>query len=496
MRKHSKEERASRIDMLADLFAFGRDILDYKMLTGLHLEWFQALLENQFLLLLAPRGHLKSTVATTCYTLWRLVKNRNLRILIIAETQGIARKLLDGIKQHIMLNECFRNLFGAWDTNAAKWTEDSISVPRSRVVKEPSITCGGVLGNLVSLHNDLIILDDTVSNGNSYTPGQREKLMDWFTSVILPALEPDGQLCLVGTRWHQQDMYGHILNSAGFGHWKKIVLKAEWRDDEGNHHILFPERFSVEKLKQMREMMGIASYSLQMMNDISPAESEFKVEWLRASRYDKRPEDMNVYFGVDLAAGSKESHSRFGYVVIGIPRGEKDAYVLDARREHIEFPEQVKTIKRLCRIWRPTLVSIENNAYQASLLQVLRVDDETARLPIRGITTTGDKQRRIRSLAVLFENGAIRLPQSLPDLEEELLNFPRGRDDLLDALYLSLQAANEMRVEPRIVFTDDDSFWNPYPDGTELYDCRHCGAVNKASFEICKLCRKPLRKTG
>ena len=203
MRKYPKKERTSRIDMLADLFAFGRDILDYKMLTGLHLEWFQALLENQFLLLLAPRGHLKSTVATTCYTLWRLVKNRNLRILIIAETQGIARKLLDGIKQHIMLNERFRSLFGAWDTNAAKWTEDSISVPRSRVVKEPSITCGGVLGNLVSLHNDLIILDDTVSNGNSYTPGQREKLLDWFTSVILPALEPDGQLCMVGTRWHQ-----------------------------------------------------------------------------------------------------------------------------------------------------------------------------------------------------------------------------------------------------------------------------------------------------
>ena len=60
--------------------------------------------------------------------------------------------------------------------------------------------------------------------------------------------------------------------------------------------------------------------------------------------------------------------------------------------------------------------------------------------------------------------------------------------------FLSLQAANEMRVEPRIVFTDDDSFWNPYPDGTVLFDCTYCGAVNKASSEICKLCRKPLRK--
>ncbi len=446
---------APPLDPLADLFAFSRDVLDYKLLTGLHLEWFQALMENQFLLLLAPRGHLKSTVATTCYPLWRLAKNPGLRILIIAETQGIARKLLDAIKQHITLNDAFRKRFGTWDANAAKWTEDSITIPRNRVVKEPSLACGGVLGNLVSMHNDLIILDDVVSNTNSYTPGQREKLLDWFTSVILPSLEPEGQLCIVGTRWHQQDLYGHILTSPGFNHWRKIVQRAEWKDEGGAKRVLYPERFSERKLDELRSMMGINSYSLQMLNDVSSTESEFRVEWLRSCRYTERPQEMNVYVGVDLAAGSKESHSRFGYVVIGIPKGDKDAYVLDAHRDHIQFPEQVKTIKRLCRIWKPTLVCIEANAYQQSMLQVLRVDEETSQLPIRGITTTGDKQRRIRSLAVLFENGALRLPDNLPDLEEELLNFPRGKDDLLDALYLSLQAVHEMRVAPRISFADD-----------------------------------------
>lgn len=88
-------------DPLDDLFAFSRDVLDYPLLTGLHIKWFQALLENPYLMLLAPRGHLKSTVVTGCYPLWRLARNPNLRILIVAETQGIARKLLDCIKQHL-----------------------------------------------------------------------------------------------------------------------------------------------------------------------------------------------------------------------------------------------------------------------------------------------------------------------------------------------------------------------------------------------------------
>jgi len=479
-------------DPLTDLFVFSKDVLGHTLLTGLHLEWFSALLENQFLLLLAPRGHLKSTVATTCFPLWRLAKNRNLRILIIAETHGIARKLLDGVKQHILLNELFRKLYGSWDLNAARWTEDSVTIPRSRVAKEPSIACGGVLGNLVSMHNDLIVLDDVVSNTNSYTPGQREKLLDWLTSVILPALEPNGQLVTVGTRWHQLDLYNHILTAPGFESWKKIIQQAIWKDDVGKTHILFPERFSEKKLDEMRRMMGVSSFSLQMLNDVAAAESAFKPELLRACRYTERPQNMNVYVGVDLASGSKEAHSRFGHVVIGIPMGSKDAYVLAAQREHIQFPEQVKAIKRIHRIWKPTLMAVESNAYQASLLQVLRVDPETARLPIRGIVTQGEKERRISSLAVLFENGALRLPDGLQDLEEELLNFPRGRDDLLDALYLSLQAVNEMQVIPRIRYVEDLDY-EIFPEGTILRDCPHCDSANIASSGKCRICGRVLK---
>lgn len=484
------------LDPLEDLFTFSRETLGYDLLSGLHLKWMEALLHEQFLMLLAPRGHLKSTVATTCFPLWRLAQNRNLRVLIIAETLGMARKMLDAIKQHLVMNEKFRSRYGTWDTNASKWTEDSVIVPRTKIFKEPSLACGGVLGNLVSMHNDLIILDDVVSNTNSYTPGQRQKLLDWFASVILPALEPEGQLIVVGTRWHQMDLYGHILEGSGFGHWNKIVQRAEWKDEQGNRQLLFPERFSPAKLDELRGAMGTASYSLQLLNDVACQESEFKIEWLRSCRYTEWPKDQAIYIGVDLASGSKESHSRFGYVVIGIPRGDKDAYVLDAHRDHIQFPEQVKVIKRLCRIYKPVLMGIENNAYQQSLLQVLRVDEETSRLPIRGITTTGDKHRRIRSLAVLLENGAIRLPDNLPDLEEEFLHFPRGNDDLLDALYISLQGVQEMRVQPRIYYAGDEQNWDPAAPQVELIDCWNCDATNKAARETCFMCRKRLRRTG
>ncbi|MFH1723795.1 MAG: hypothetical protein ABII00_04135 [Elusimicrobiota bacterium] len=442
---------------LWDLYVFAKRVLGYEQITKVHLDWFKELLENQCLLLLAPRGHFKSAAVTNAYALWRIAQDHALRILIVNETLINARKFLGVIKEHILTSERFRDRYGAWDMAASKWTEDSITIPRNRVLKEPSISVGGVLGNLVSLHNDLVILDDPVSNKNSTTPHQRQKLLNWFTNVILPAMEPNAQLVVVGTRWHTQDLYGHILENPGFAHWKKIIQAAEWKDENGRRQILFPERFTERKLDQLKGTMGTASYYCQMLNDVSGQEgSDFKIEWLRTCRYTEQPKDMAVYVGVDLAAGSKESHSRFAYVVVGIPRGDKDAYILDAYRAHIKFPEQVKTIKRICARYKPTITGIEANAYQQSMIQVLRVDPETSRLPIRGIFTSGDKQRRIRGLAPLFENGALRLPDNLLDLEEELLHFPMGSDDLLDALWLAMQSVHEQRMEPRISFTDED----------------------------------------
>ncbi|MBI4676111.1 MAG: hypothetical protein HY748_00845 [Elusimicrobia bacterium] len=444
---------------LWDLFVFARRVLGYEQVTKLHLAWFKALLENQFLLLLAPRGHLKSTVCTTCYPLWRLAQNADLRILIVNETLINARKMLGGIKEHILANERFRERHGAWDMAASKWTEDSVVIPRTRILKEPSLSAGGVLGNLVSLHNDLIILDDPVSNKNSETPHQRQKLLNWFKNVILPALEPDGQLVCVGTRWHDQDLYGHILEDPGFNHWTKIVQAAEWKDENGERRLLLPERFTPGKLDELKGTMGTSSYYCQMLNDVSGQEgSDFKAAWIDSGRYDVRPENLTVYAGIDLAITSGEKGSSFAYCVLGKDKAGV-LYVLDAYRDKIAFVEQLMAVKRIKKHHDPAAIMIETNAYQAAFPEALRMDEETRRLPIFTNTTTGDKQARLRGLAPLFQRGDIRLPRSggigVGLLEDELLHFPQGSNDLLDALYFAVQALEEQRLQPRIIFAED-----------------------------------------
>jgi predicted phage terminase large subunit-like protein len=112
------------------------------------------------------------------------------------------------------------------------------------------------------------------------------------------------------------------------------------------------------------------------------------------------------------------------------------------------------------RYYHPRLITVEINGFQAAFPESLRTDPETRLLPLRGVTTQGDKQARLRGLTPLFESGAIRLPRPgtgswVGQMEQELLQFPHTTDDLLDALWLALQGVQMQRVEPKIVYAED-----------------------------------------
>ncbi|MBI4397406.1 MAG: phage terminase large subunit [Elusimicrobia bacterium] len=445
----------SHEDRLAELFFFARELLGYNQLTELHLSWFDTLIRHKHLLLLAPPGHYKSTVCTIVYPLFRLAEDCNLRALIVNEVLENSKNFLREIKGHIQQNEKFRDKYGHWNLSADTWTEERILIPRTEIRKEPSIAVASVLGTVVSIHPSLIIVDDPCSNRNTQTPHQRQKVITWFQRDLLPRLDHGGQIIVVMTRWHTEDMAGWIMGNPGFEDWKVINLAAEWADEEGRHHVLFPQKFNKEDLAKHRARLGTGAYNCLFLNNPCSLEgADFKAAWIESCRYDRLPEDLTIFAGVDLAIGRKESNARFATCVIGIDK-LGDAYILDAYRDRIGFPEQLKAVKRLNRLHHPRLICIESNGYQAAFAESLRTDPETRLLPIREVMTQGDKDARIRGLSPLFENGAIRLPRQCPDLEEELLSFPSGTKDLLDALWIALQGVQMQRTEPRIAYAED-----------------------------------------
>lgn len=445
---------------LLDLFRFARDVLGFKDLTKFHLGWYLELLRNRFVLLLSPRGHLKTSAVSTAYVLWRLTQNRNLRVLILNEVLGNAKDILSAIKEHTA-QERFRELYGRWDTLGNTWTAEKILIPRDKILKEPSISVAGVMGTIVSQHVDLIVIDDPQGERNSASPMQRKKVLSWFQKTVLPILEPDGQIVICMTRWNRDDLAGVIKSDPGFANWKVIEQRAEWTDEQGNRRILFPERFPAAELDRIRGNMGSVAYRTQMLNDTAGQEdSAFRLEWIESGRFDRVPDNLRAYAGIDLAISERKGASKFAYCVIGLDEAGT-AYVLDAFRGQIGVVDQIVHAKRVHKVYNPVLIVAEATGYQGVFGQLLRVDPEARRMPLKMLSVTDPKEARISGLAPLVESGAIRLPRPdyakwVSQLEEEFIEFPTGDDDMLDALVLALRAVNKQRIVPSIRYAGDN----------------------------------------
>lgn len=203
---------ATRRRCRASLFATAKVLLGFKDITKFtHGEMIQAL-ESETLrkLIVMPRGTFKSSISSVAYPIWRLMNNPNLRILLDSEVYTNSKNFLREIRAHVQ-SDAFIELFGDWKSE--NWNEAELTIaPRTRPVKEASITCSGIGAVKVGQHYDLIIADDLNSHNNSLTTEGCEKVKTHY-KMSLAILDPGGVYVVVGTRYNQNDLIGHIIEN-------------------------------------------------------------------------------------------------------------------------------------------------------------------------------------------------------------------------------------------------------------------------------------------
>lgn len=132
-------------------------------------------------LICVPRGSLKSSLGCVAYPIWLLINNPDLRILIDSELFSNSATFLREIKQHLT-SEYFNLVFG--ETKTKTWNEDEIIIKqRTKILKEPSITVGGVGTTRVGQHYDCLHPNTKVLTSNGYIEAKYLKQkMRVFTS--------------------------------------------------------------------------------------------------------------------------------------------------------------------------------------------------------------------------------------------------------------------------------------------------------------------------
>lgn len=210
--------------------------------------------EREFILINTPPEHAKSTTITTNYVTYRICEDPNIRIIIVSQTQEMAKKFLRGIKDRLSSpNPNYRKLQidfapdGGFAANAASWTADSIYVSsdlRDSGEKDPTVQALSIGGHIYGSRADLIILDDCVTGKNAH---EYQKQMDWLQREVYNRLSYPGGVCLlVGTRLAPVDLYGEIVKDEYYGEetspWTYLSQPAvlEFDEDPNKWKTLWP----------------------------------------------------------------------------------------------------------------------------------------------------------------------------------------------------------------------------------------------------------------
>jgi len=407
---------------------------------------------------LAPRGYGKSTILTIARAIFEILRNPNIRILIASNTQLQAEVFLREITSHLALNERLISTFGRFEGDH-KWdTREIIVAPRTSPAKESTITCVGVGGPVASRHYDLIICDDIVDEETARTEVQREKVRTWYYKTLLPCLEPDGRIFLVGTRYHYLDLYGHLLKNELAD--KHQIIRAIAPDGT----TPWPEKFSLEWLERRKEQTGSIIFASQYQNDTELMKGEiFREEWFRFYEDEPDWEAMDFWIGCDPAATKadvlltgRKAESDYWTIVVGARKKdsqgeyERHVYVKELWRARCTKQEYIDELRRKVERYQPQRVLIETVAAQEYLAQ-----DVEKFTSVQRVDRTKDKVSRAYWVQAFFENAQVLFPpkhlQTRPEmwqaLEEELILFPSAEhDDLFDGLETMMQGAVGERV--------------------------------------------------
>lgn len=414
----------------------------------------------------APRGHAKSTGVThTCTLALVLFRIRDFGV-IVSDTEGQASKFLKDIATEIEENDDIKRDFAI--KGFIKNTETEIEVEfldgsrfciiakgseqKVRGLKWRNKRPNFVVGD--DLENDEIVLN----------PQRRNKFKEWFLNALLPCGSKNCIFRIVGTVLHFDSLLQNLLEDK---EWKTRKFKAHAAFDDFTD-LLWPENYDEKHYKSVRQKFinqgKPEGYSQEYLNEPFSEQASF---FKRSDIVDYKPSDYDAdktyYCSVDLAISQKESADRTVFMVAGV-NTHGMVFIEHVVKGRFDPLEIIDIFFQIRDMYEPEMFFVESGAIQKSIGPFLN-EEQVKRnkfVSLKLVSPAKDKQTRARSIAGRMKAGGVKFDKKadwFPELEQELLQFPRGKhDDQVDALaYLGLEL-NEL-ITPQTEEEQEEEYW-------------------------------------
>lgn len=467
--------------LLIERFSRPMGIIDFKNLFPNHLSATSPAFHDEILTTLpsggknafaAPRGFAKSTTVNVVGLSYLAIHSRYRFILLISDTYTQAKLHLGSLKAELEQNQLIHWLYDG--VVGEPWGEDRIVVNGvGGPVMIMALGAGMKIRGLkfLQFRPQLAVIDDLENLEVVYSADRRAKLERWFNYDLQPGLSVPKNIVYLGTILHYHALLKKVIDRQGnYAGWKTKHYQALQPDGSS----LWPEAYTPEYLRAIRDdphhpdYVGSLVFAQEYQNEPQDDQDRIiKLDWIKEynfihkirtyegisdiQRTDLFKRSLEVYAGCDPAIGEKESSDSFSFYVMGYDKNTGEEFMLDLIHGKYSIDEQVIKIVNCSKEWSIDTLSIESNAYQAGLYQLVRTAFQKAGITtkINKVITDKDKIRRARIHSVAFEGGFVKLRIDHPYyaiIRKELEEFPFGEhDDAFDSLML----AREGRVHPK-----------------------------------------------
>lgn len=462
-----------------DLFFLSNSILGYdKLSENLHGDlcwWMMRNMRERFKIVLLPRSHYKSTIATISDSIrialpdesnglasWPECLGTNVRLLIAHETAEQAAKFLVSVTGHFLSNPMLMGLFPECVPNPRKHRINKVELelPRTEIWSEATFDTMGVGGKSQGRHYDYLKLDDLIGDKARDSKAEMQTAKDWIDNIqAFFTAHTRAKMDIIGTRWAFDDVYNHLFNMYG-KQLLRYIRSAEERDPKtGKFGPIFPEQFTTESFEILKK--NIKVWSAQYANNPAAGATELQSNWKRFYQWSGRDrlyvgdgqfkthyhvmEDLDRCILIDPAMSGLA-----GFVVTGTTTDDK-IFLLEAKKHAWKPPELVDYLFAAVARWQPRLVAIEAVLFSELFQHWIESEMQLrgVRFHVEPISTGGKKKEvRVRGLVnyasagvihyhgeVFQEDGEEKYVGSMEDFNTEWNEFGATTNyHLLDAL--------------------------------------------------------------
>ena len=231
------------------------------------------------LMVFMPPRHAKSEYISKLFVPWFIANHPNAHVIAASHTYDLAvrfgRQARNLILQH-------------GDTLGYTLRSDTMAADRWSTTNGCGYVAAGVGKAIAGLPATLFIIDDPLpGRAEAESETTRRNIWDWYTSDVITRLHPGAAVILVMTRWHEEDLAGHLLDQMqnGGDRWDILRLPAFAETDDPMGRApgepLWPEWLSAEALNRIRSAESEYEWSaLYQQNPHAPGTSFFSVDKL------------------------------------------------------------------------------------------------------------------------------------------------------------------------------------------------------------------------